>query len=424
MRIYIQTLGCKVNQYESQAVAAMLREKGWEIADEPEGCDVIMVNTCAVTAEAVRKSRQTIRNLQKRAPGAKTAICGCWPQTEPEAARELGAEIVFGSGEKHRLAEAIASGAGEDNVDRAFSRKSFEPLPSGSAEGRTRALLKIEDGCTNFCAYCVIPYARGAVRSLGVDDAVAEAKKLAAEGYREIVITGIEIASYGRDLDGKPTLADVCEEILKATGDIRLRLGSLEPRVVTREFCERLSRYPGLCPQFHLSLQSGSDETLRRMRRKYDTARFYESVQLLREYFPNCGITADLITGFPGETEEEFSETLRFMEKCRFSQTHVFPYSRRAGTPAAEMEGQVPRAVKEERAHEAARLAGRLKREFAAAQVGKTLSVLFETEEAPGLWQGHSGNYLLVTAEGTGLKNEVRDVYITAAEGERLIGRL
>ena len=422
MKIHLSTLGCKVNQYESQAVASMLRERGCEISDSAEGCDAIIVNTCAVTAEAVRKSRQAIRNLSSKSPGALVVICGCWPQTEPDAARAFGADVVFGSGSKHELVEAVLAGNRAENIDRAFSRRVFESLPSGSAENRTRALIKIEDGCVNFCSYCVIPYARGAVRSLPIEAAAAEAKKLAAEGYREIVLTGIEIASYGTDLPGKPGLTDVTEAIIKAAPGVRVRLGSLEPRIITEDFCKRLSVYPELCGQFHLSLQSGCDETLSRMRRKYDTARFYESVELLRRYFPNCGITSDLITGFPAETEEEFSETLEFIKKCAFSQMHVFPYSRRAGTLADEMPDQIPKALKEARAKRAAAVAAEMKREFAASQVGKTLSVLFETEKSPGVFEGHSKNYLLVSAKGEALRNRVCSVLITGAEGAVLFG--
>ena len=422
MKIHISTLGCKVNQYESQAVASMLRERGCEISDSADGCDVIIVNTCAVTVEAVRKSRQAIRNLSAKSPGALTVICGCWPQTEPDNARSFGADIVFGSGDKHELVEAVLSRRREVNIDRAFSRKVFEPLPSGSAENRTRALMKIEDGCVNFCSYCVIPYARGRVRSLPVEAAAEEARRLKCAGYMEIVLTGIEIASYGADLNGRPGLVDVAESIIKAAPGVRLRLGSLEPTIITGKFCERLSKYPELCDHFHLSLQSGCDETLKRMNRKYDTARFFESVELLRSYFPNCGITSDLITGFPGETEAEFGRTLEFIKKCNFSQMHVFPYSRRAGTPADSMPDQITRAEKERRAKLASLAAAEMKRRFAASQAGKVLSVLFETVKEPGVFEGHSGTYLLVSAKGEALRNRVCDVLIKGADGALLFG--
>lgn len=400
----------------------MLRDRGCEISDCAEGCDAIIINTCAVTAEAVRKSRQAIRNLSSKAPGALTVICGCWPQTEPDNARSFGADIVFGSGDKHELVEAVLTGKREVNIDKAFSRRVFEPLPSGSPENRTRALIKIEDGCVNFCSYCVIPYARGRVRSLPVAAAASEAVRLKEEGYREIVLTGIEIASYGIDLEGKPDLAAVTEAVLKSAPGVRVRLGSLEPTVITESFCERLAGYPELCDQFHLSLQSGCDETLKRMNRKYDTARFYESVELLRKFFPSCGITSDLITGFPAETDEEFSKTLDFIKKCNFSQMHVFPYSRRAGTPADKMPDQISKAEKERRAKLASAAALEMKRGFAASQVGKTLSVLFEREKSPGIFEGHSKNYLLVSSNGEALRNRVCDVLIKGTDGAALFG--
>ncbi len=427
MKIYIHTLGCKVNQFESQATASMLETMGHEIVNSPRECNAIIVNTCAVTAESVRKSRQAINHLKGQAPGAVVAVCGCWPQTEPEQARKIGADILFGSGSKQELVNAVSAAladrSSEENIDAVFSRRIFEELPAGSAINRTRALLKIEDGCVNFCTYCIIPYARGPVRSLPLDSAARKAAGLMEEGYREIVLTGIEIASYGHDLPDKPTLTDVTSAVCAAAPSCRIRLGSLEPRCVTEDFCERLSQFPNLCNHFHLSLQSGCDETLSRMNRKYDSERFYQSVELLRRYFPNCGITADLITGFPGETEEEFSKTLDFLEKCRFSHVHVFPYSVRKGTPAAAMENQVPKSVKHSRAKKAAAVAEKTEEEFLDMQLGKTLDVLFEQEEN-GIWSGHTSNYLLVKAPGSELKNKVLPVEITARNGLSLSGNI
>ncbi|MBR0063288.1 MAG: radical SAM protein, partial [Oscillospiraceae bacterium] len=240
MKIFIHTLGCKVNQYESQAIATMLRERGNEIVESAEGCDVIIVNTCAVTAEAVRKSRQEISRFKALAPGAVTAVCGCWSQTEPENAEKLGIDVLYGSGDKKSFVEAILSKSKAFSVDDSFARRQFEPLPSGAAGERTRALLKIEDGCVNFCTYCIIPYARGRVRSLPLEACADEAKKLALAGYREIVLTGIEIASYGKDLDGSPTLTDAVCAIAASAPECRIRLGSLEPTVVTGDFASRL----------------------------------------------------------------------------------------------------------------------------------------------------------------------------------------
>lgn len=426
MRIHIHTLGCKVNQFESQAMETLFTAHGHEVTADETGLDAVVVNTCAVTGEAGRKSRQAVRHLAERNPGAVIAVCGCWSQADGEDARAL-ADVVYGSGDRAGFVAAVERALEARQsvfaVDSAFARRDFERLPAGSAEGRTRALLKIEDGCVNFCAYCIIPYTRGRVRSLEPDACAAEAEKLAAEGYREIVLTGIEIASYGADLPGKPTLADAVEAIAQAAPVCRVRLGSLEPRVVTEEFCQRLAALPNLCPHFHLSLQSGCDATLARMRRKYDTARFYASVELLRRFFPNCGLTADLITGFPGETEVEFAETLAFIEKCAFSSMHVFPYSVRPGTAAAELE-QLPRAVKEARARAAAAVAASMKADFLARQVGLVLPVLFEREKAPGLWSGHTGNYCEVLARGESLHNTVANVQIADVSGGALWGNV
>ncbi|MBR6258601.1 MAG: MiaB/RimO family radical SAM methylthiotransferase, partial [Oscillospiraceae bacterium] len=341
MKVFIHTLGCKVNQYETGAMETLLRRRGHEITDAPDSCDAVIINTCAVTAESERKSRQAVRRLAAEAgEGAVVAVCGCCSQVSPESMKKIGADLIGGSGDREKfiseLEKVCACKTKAFLIDDALKRREFENLPSGNEAGRTRAMLKIEDGCSNFCSYCVIPYARGPVRSMPAEIVSAEAKSLQERGFREIVITGIEIASYGRDLPGKPTLIDAVEAASAAAGNTRIRLGSLEPRIITEELCARLSALPNLCPHFHLSLQSGCDTVLERMRRKYDTARFYESVTLLRRYFPGCAIAADLICGFPGETEEEFSETLAFIEKCSFASMHVFPYSVRPGTRAAE----------------------------------------------------------------------------------------
>ncbi len=425
MRIHIHTLGCKVNQFESAALETMLSERGHQITAEETGLDAAVINTCAVTAEAGRKSRQAARHLKELNPDALIALCGCWSQADAGAAAALG-DVVFGSGDKAGFVEALERAFSEkksfSSVDNALERRDFELLPAGSPEGRTRALLKIEDGCVNFCSYCIIPYTRGRVRSLPLEACAVEAEKLARQGYREIVLTGIEIASYGAELPEKPTLTDAVEAAAKAAPSCRIRLGSLEPRVVTEDFCRRLSALPNLCPHFHLSLQSGCDRTLSGMRRKYDTARFYASVALLRSCFDNCGLTADLITGFPGETEADHRETMAFIEKCAFSSMHVFPYSVRPGTAAARME-QLPRAVKEARAREAAAAARRMKERFLEAQIGKTLSVLFETEEE-GVWTGHAGNYCEVRARGGALRNTVANVQITGVSNGALWGNV
>ena len=425
MKYIIATLGCKVNQYETQGMETLLRRRGHEPAAIGEIADAVLVNTCAVTAESGRKSRQAIRRLRDEHPGAVLAVCGCYSQLEPEETKALGASVVFGSADREGFVDAVEAAVfgrgGRVDVDRPFERRGFERLPAGAVSGRTRAMLKFQDGCVNFCSYCIIPYTRGRLRSLPVADAVSETESLRDAGYRELVLTGIEVASYGRDLPGQPGLADVIEAVAAVSGDMRLRLGSLEPTVVTEDFCRRLAATGKLCRHFHLSLQSGCDRTLRAMNRKYDTAFFYQTTELLRRHFPGCALTADLIAGFPGETEEDQRETLAFIEKCGFADMHIFPYSRRPGTPADAMPDQCERAVKARRAHEAQRVADACRRRFLEQSVGLTLPVLFETAEEDG-FLGHSDTYLPVLAAGESLRGLVRDVKIRAVEGDKLVG--
>ena len=426
MKIAICTLGCKVNQYETQAMEQELCRRGHTLTAFDGPADAYIVNTCTVTAVSDKKCRNIIRRARKQAPGAVVAVCGCYAQTDPEAVAALGVDLVSGSAGRlafldslerqleQRAAQTVA-------VDDAMKRRQFERLPAGGQAGRTRAMLKVEDGCVNFCSYCIIPYARGPVRSLPLEEAVEQARRLEEEGYREIVLTGIEISSWGRDLKNGLTLTDLIEAVCHAVPALRVRLGSLEPRTVTEDFCRRTAELPNLCPHFHLSLQSGCDATLARMNRKYDSARYYQSVELLRVYFHDPAVTTDLIVGFPGETEEEFGQTLAFIRKCAFSSMHIFPYSRRPGTPAAAMAGQVPRAVQEDRAHRAAEAAARMETAYLNRLVGQLLPVLFE-EEKGGLWQGHAPNYVAVRAEGDSLHNCLSNVRVTGVEGDALLG--
>ena len=427
MRVAIYTLGCKVNQYETQAMEAELTRRGHILVPFDGEADAYIINTCTVTAVSDKKSRQTIRQARKRSPHAIVAVCGCYAQTDRSAVEALEVDLVMGSA--HRMEfldrlEALSPDGGQVvDVDDALRRRTYEHLPAGGLEGRTRAMLKVEDGCVNFCSYCIIPYARGPIRSLPLEQAAAEAARLAAEGYKELVLTGIEISSWGRDLEGQPHPIELIEAVCKAAPDCRVRLGSLEPRTITEDFCRRGAALPNLCPHFHLSMQSGCDSVLQRMNRKYDTKRYYESVRLLREYFDRPGITTDLIVGFPGETEEEFAQTLDFIRKCAFSAMHIFPYSRRSGTPAAAMPDQVPNAVKEDRAHRAGAVAREMHLAWLESWVGETLPVLFE-EEKGGLWRGHAPNYTEVFVTGDGLHNVIRDVMITEVYQDSLKGRV
>ena len=420
MRVAIHTLGCKANQYETQAMETILRARGHTLVPFEGEADAYVINSCTVTAVSDRKSRQAVRQARKRGPGAVVALCGCYPQVSPEEAAGLDCDLIAGTGDRIAFLDLLEQAAERRerivSLDDPFRRKTFEVLPAGGLAGRTRAMLKAEDGCANFCAYCIIPYARGAVRSLPLEAAEREAARLAAEGYRELVLTGIELSSYGRDLPERPSPADLIETVCRAAPDLRVRLGSLEPRTVTEEFCERLAALPNLCPHFHLSLQSGCDATLARMRRKYDTERYLQSAGLLRTHFDRPGLTTDLIVGFPGETEEEFAATLAFLRRCAFSRMHIFPYSRRKGTPAADLPGQVPRAVKAERAARAAELAAAMERSWLAGWIGQTVPVLFE-EEKEGFWRGYTPQYMevRVPAGEEDLHNHILDTTITAA---------
>ena len=415
MKFAFYTLGCKTNQYETQAMEHLLLEKGHEIGSFEEACDGYVINTCSVTAVADKKNRAVIRRCRRDNPQAVIAVCGCYSQHDPEAVRALGIDVIGGSGQRQAFVEMLLDAAGEkrheEQLDNALGRREFECLPAGGLEERTRAMLKVQDGCVNFCTYCIIPYTRGPIRSAPLEVAVAQAKELAVRGYREIVLTGIEIAGWGQDQPGKPELALLVEEICKAVPDLRIRLGSLEPRVVTEDFCRRLSVFPNLCPQFHLSMQSGSDTVLSRMKRKYDTARYYQSVELLRKFFPECAVTTDMIVAFPGETEEEFTESLAFIRKCAFADMHIFPYSRRPGTPADKMPGQHSNATKEARSRAAIALAEEMSRAYRESFVGRTLEVLFEEREGE-FYTGHAPNYIKVYARGENLHNEIRTVTV------------
>ena len=416
MKFGFYTLGCKVNQYETQAMEQLLVGLGHCVGSFEQACDGYIINTCSVTAVADKKNRAVIRRCRRENPNAVIGVCGCYTQHDPEAVRALGVDVLGGSAEREAFVQKMLACL-EDRqpaqvLDHALKRRNFEILPAGGLEGRTRAMLKVQDGCSNFCSYCIIPYTRGPIRSAPEALAVEQAKQLAAQGYREIVITGIEIASWGADLPGKPGLISLIEAICAAVPDLRIRLGSLEPRIVTEEFCQRLQKLSNLCPQFHLSMQSGCDSVLARMRRKYDTARYLESVTLLNQGFPGCAVTTDMIVAFPGETEEEFKQSLAFIQKCAFADMHIFPYSRRPGTPADKMPGQHPNAVKEARSREAIRVAEAMSATYRKALVGQRLEVLFEEPEKE-YFTGHAPNYVKVYVKSADLHNQIRTVIVT-----------
>ena len=427
MKVAIYTLGCKVNQYETQAMEQELQRRGHTLVDFESAADAYIVNTCSVTAVSDKKSRQMIRRCRKLNPDAVVAACGCYVQTHAEEAAGLDIDLISGTGDRMAFLDLLEQVYAEHQpmtlLDNALQRRDFEILPAGGMTARTRAMLKVEDGCVNFCTYCIIPYARGPIRSLPLAVAVEQTEQLRREGYREIVITGIEISSYGHDFKDGTTLIDLLEAVSAAAGDMRLRLGSLEPRTVTEDFCRRASKLPNLCPHFHLSMQSGCDATLQRMNRRYDTARFYESCRLLRQYFDHPAITTDMITGFPGETEEEFSRTLAFIRKCAFAEMHIFPYSIRPGTKAAAME-QIPGPVKDERAARGAAVATEMHAQYLRDCIGKTCPVLLEQPDGEGRFIGHAPNYMEVSVPGENLHNVIKLVEITDSNEKILIGRV
>ena len=416
MKIAFYTLGCKTNQYETQAMERLVVEMGHTIGSFDECCDAYVINTCSVTAVADKKNRAIIRRCRRDNPHAVIGVCGCYSQHDAEAVRALGADVIGGSGQRQQFVDLLLDAAftkqKREGLDVALRRREFEVLPAGGLEERTRAMLKVQDGCVNFCTYCIIPYTRGPIRSAPVELAVEQARELAARGYREIVVTGIEIASWGADLPGKPEVTNLIEAICRAVPELRIRLGSLEPRIVTVDFCERLCKLTNLCPQFHLSMQSGCDTVLERMKRKYNTARYYESVRMLNEYFPGCAVTTDMIVAFPGETEEEFEASLEFIRKCAFADMHIFPYSRRPGTPADKMPGQHNNATKEARSRAAIAVAEEMSRSYREKLIGTKLEVLFEETDG-AYFTGHAPNYVKVYAEGENLHNEIREVTVT-----------
>ena len=427
MKIGFYTLGCKVNQYETQAMEQLLAAAGHQVGDFQSVCDAYIINTCSVTAVADKKNRAVIRRCRRQNPEAVVAVCGCYPQHAQEAVQKLGADVIGGSSQREEFLRQVMACVQQREkravLDEALKRRTFEVLPAGGLEGRTRAMLKVQDGCVNFCTYCIIPYTRGPIRSAPVELAVEQAKQLQAQGYREIVVTGIEIASWGADLPGKPQLTQLIGGICRAVPQLRVRLGSLEPRSVTEEFCRELKQFSNLCPQFHLSMQSGCDTVLARMRRKYDTARYLQSVQLLKEHFPGCAVTTDMIVAFPGETEEEFAQSLAFIRKCGFADMHIFPYSRRPGTPADKMPGQHDNATKEDRSRQAIAVAQRMSEDYRQAMLGTKVQVLFEEPEG-AFFTGHTPNYVKVYAKGEHLHNQLHTVEVTGLHRDGVIGEL
>lgn len=395
----IHTLGCKVNQYESEAMAELLQQEGFEIVPFDSLADCYLINTCTVTSLSDRKSRQMIRRAKKRNPKALLIVTGCYAQTAPEEIQKIPeVDLIVGTSRRKELPQLIRLAQQKRlcAVEDIMKQQEFEPLHINDyGSNRSRAFLKVQDGCDQYCSYCIIPYARGHVRSRPIEDVLAEINVLAAQGIQEIVLSGIHIASYGRDLDHE-TLTTLVQKVHEITNIKRIRLGSLEPNCVTEKFAGTLAALPNFCPQFHLSLQSGCDNTLKRMNRHYTTGEYEKKVDLLRRYFPGAGITTDIMVGFAGETEEDFSESMDFVKRIGFSQIHVFPYSIRKGTRAASFPNQVSPAVKEQRAAEMIALGNRMAKEFIASQNGSTAEVLVEQQVSPGIYEGYTPQYIRV----------------------------
>lgn len=402
--VAFHTLGCKVNQYDSQAMLELFERAGYQPGDFDQPCDVYVVNTCTVTGTGDKKSMQAVRRARRLNPAADIIVCGCMAQRDGEKLlADTDARLILGTARRAEIVTLLEQAQREHTRLCAVTdvrRAAFEPLLITHQEGRTRATLKIQEGCDRFCTYCIIPYVRGGIRSRSVQDVRDEAARLAQAGYREIVLTGIHLTSYGRDLKNGDTLLSVIRAIHDIAGVERIRLGSLEPVIATADFARALGEMPKLCPQFHLALQSGCDSVLRRMRRRYDTAAFRESAQALRAVFPDCALTTDVMSGFPGETDAEHRQSLDFCREMRFARMHVFPYSEREGTAAATMPDPVPRHIREERARELIALGAGMAEDYRRAQLGTVRRVLFE-QCVEGVSVGYTPEYMRCEALGT-----------------------
>ena len=428
-RIASYALGCKVNQYESEAIAELFAEKGYEVVSVEDMADIYVINTCTVTNFGDKKSRQLIRKVKRQNPQAVVAVVGCYAQTAPEEMKAVeGVNLVIGTKDKGKIVELVEQYHPEEGVcsyvTDIMHERVFEPLEIKKLANRTRAYLKIQDGCSQFCSYCIIPYARGPIRSREPEDVLAEVRRLADNGFREVVLAGIHVASYGKDLK-TTSLLDIIRQVHAVEGIDRIRFSSIEPNVVTEEFAAAMAELPKVCDHFHLSLQSGCDKTLKEMNRKYDTAKYRQAVALLKKYLPDVAVTTDIIVGFPGETEEDFRLSADFAREMGFSKIHVFPYSPKRGTPAAERKDQLPNSVKQERSHALIAVGEELAESFLRAHAGKEMPVLFERAVEEGVYEGHTTNYMKVHAKsGKDLSNQIVPVRILFWEGETALGEV
>lgn len=427
MKVQFYTLGCKVNQYESEAMGELFEKRGYTVVGEDEPADIVIINSCTVTAESNRKTRQTVRKARRKNSQAVIVLTGCMAQAFPdEAAKIVEADIVVGNKNEDKIPDLCERFIAERKAMHIFEEhETGEKITDFTVTGfseHTRSYIKIEDGCNRFCSYCIIPYARGRVRSKSVGAIAAEAEGLSRSGYKEIVLVGINLSAYGQD-----TGAVLCDAVLAAAapeGIERVRLGSLECDQISDDALLKLSECKEFCPQFHLSLQSGCDRTLREMNRKYDTAFYRDLVERIRRIFPDASITTDIMVGFPGESDEDFKESCDFVRETGFARSHVFIYSEREGTPAARRHDAVDKSVRAERAHIMGDICRQCERDFLKAQCGKTEKVLFETE-SDGYWEGYTGNYTRVKVKSAGdLEGKILPVVLTAANEDYCIGEL
>ena len=421
-RAAFHTLGCKVNAYETEAMEELLQTAGYDIVPFTEQADVYVVNTCSVTNMAERKSRQMLHRAKKLNPEAVVVATGCYVQVSEEEARaDAAVDLVLGNNQKRQIVTALDSyfeGRAFDDVLADVEKEQYEELEVSTVLEHTRAFVKVQDGCNQFCSYCIIPYARGRVRSRRMENVIAEIKRLAEAGIQEVVLTGIHLSSYGREIDGESHLIELIEAIHPIDGISRIRLGSLEPRIITEEFVGRLKKLHKVCPHFHLSLQSGCEETLKRMNRHYTPEEYYEKCKLLRAAFENPAITTDVIVGFPGETDEEFDKTRQFLEKVHFYEMHIFRYSRRKGTRADKMENQIPEEIKAQRSSILSSLESQMTKEFRTKWTGACVKVLLEErQEINGVsyMVGHTPEYIKCAVETDAPDNTIIDAII---EGE------
>lgn len=410
-------------------MAEQFIDNNYEIVNFEEFADVYIINTCTVTNMSDRKSRQIIRRAKQINPNSILVATGCYAQTAKEELEKItDIDLIVGNTEKKDIVKIVEEYRDNKNRERVKmsdinKQKEFVDFGSVTYTEKTRAVIKVQDGCNNFCSYCIIPYAKGRVRSRKLESVVKEITEIAAKGIKEVVITGIHVASYGIDFDNNTRLIDLLEAIQKIDGIKRIRLGSLEPNIITEEFVNSLKKVTKMCDHFHLSLQSGCDETLKRMNRKYTAETFEKEVNLLRKTFPDVALTTDVIVGFPGETEEEFNETYKYLSKIRFTKLHVFKYSPRKGTVAAKMKNQIDSTVKEKRSHKLIELSNECEIEFLDRYVGKELKVLFEKQDGEYI-KGHTTNYLVVKAKETELENQIKDVKIVSRDNLELIGEM